>query len=94
VTDDRGDGQRSRISSVERRGFITIHQKDLVILNGATPLPMRQGPATSIVVASGSHCGASDYDDEFGTTSGLPREGKTTLDEGNAARKKSTVRKK
>src|SRR5215472_4162241 len=48
----------------------------------------------SIVVASGSHCKATDCDDESGTTNGLAREGKNTLDERNAARKKSTVRKK
>ena len=48
----------------------------------------------SIVVASGSHCNTTDHDDESGTTNGLPREGEDMLDEGNAARKKSTVRKK
>jgi len=47
-----------------------------------------------VVLASGSHCKATDRDDESGTTNGLPREGKNTLDEGNAARKKSTVREK
>jgi len=46
------------------------------------------------VLASGSHCKATDCDHESVTTNGLPREGKNLLDERNAARKKSTVRKK
>jgi hypothetical protein len=48
----------------------------------------------AIVLASGSHRKAIDCDQESVTTNGLPREGKDLLDEGNAARKKSTVRKK
>src|SRR5215475_9048758 len=46
------------------------------------------------MVASGSHCKATNCDDESGTTNGLAREGKNLLDERNAARKKSTVREK
>jgi hypothetical protein len=46
------------------------------------------------VLTSGSHCKATDCDQEAVTTNGLRREGKNLLDERNAARKKSTVREK